>query len=59
MAVPSLLIAAVQIRFLFMPLPTASPDMVHHVAEYPLAFWTHVVAAAMALAVGAAQFATR
>lgn len=58
MAVLSLLIAAMQLRFLFMPMSMASPDMVHHIDVVPLAFWLHVVGAAVALALGVFQFAT-
>lgn len=58
MAVFSLLIAAIQLRFLFMPMSAASPDMVHHIAVVPVAFWLHVIGAAVALALGVAQFAS-
>jgi uncharacterized membrane protein len=55
----SILVVAIQARFLFLSIEMASPDMVHHVDDVPLAFWTHVVAAAIALAAGVPQFAQR
>lgn len=57
MAFLSLAIAAFQFRFLFLPIDVASPDMVHHVAAIPFAFWLHVPSAALAL--GVAQFSAR
>lgn len=59
MAALSLLIAAMQLRFFFMPLTAASPDMLHHAAEVHWAFWLHVIGASAALALGVAQFAAR
>ena len=55
----SLIIAAIQLRFLFLPLPLASPDMVHHVADIAPVFWVHVIAAAWAMAAGVPQFLVR
>jgi uncharacterized membrane protein len=55
----SVLIAAIQVRFLLLPLPQASPDMLHHVADIAPVFWLHVVAAAVAMAVGVPQFSVR
>jgi uncharacterized membrane protein len=58
-AILGLLVVAVQARFFFLPMAEASPDMIHHVAGTPLAFWTHVIAASVALAAGVPQFAAR
>ncbi len=58
MAALSLLIAAIQLRFFFMPMTAASPDMLHHIADVPWAFWLHVIGASFAPALGVAQFAS-
>ena len=58
-AVLCVLIAFIQLRFLFLPLAQASPDMLHHAAARPLALWTHVAAASVAMAAGVPQFLPR
>lgn len=55
-ALSSLGVALVSYRFLFLPLPVAFPGMVGHIDAVATAFWLHITASPVALALGAFQF---
>ena len=42
-------VALASIRYLALPIELAAPDFAHHVADRPLAFYAHVLLAALAL----------
>jgi len=58
-AISALAVAVASYRFLFLPLPVAFPGMISHIDGAKVAFWMHIAASPVALALGAFQFLPR